>query len=117
MEDLSHLWYHRVADGPTAGFRKILVTEPEHPFAEHWWPRGHTLGWEHALVHQWVGLARAHAAGAPPAAPQATFADGWRADVVVHALAESAATQRAVPVNYGLSAASNPRQELAHARP
>ena len=35
-----------------AGFRTILVTDPEHPFLRHWWPAGHVLGWEHTFVHE-----------------------------------------------------------------
>ncbi len=33
----------------TAGFRRILVTEPGHPYVAAWWPPGHGLGYEHAL--------------------------------------------------------------------
>lgn len=119
MEDLNHLWLHRAADGATAGFRRILVTEPQHPFVAHWWPTGHGLGWEHSLVHQWVGLARALRAGAAPEVPQASFEDGRRADVVVHALAHAAQTRRAVPIAYDAPAGAAtqttpPRQEPMH---
>ncbi len=119
MEDLNHLWLHRVADGANAGFRKILVTEPEHPFLSNWWPTGHGLGWEHSLVHQWIGLGRALADGERPAPPQASFEDGRRADVVVHALAEAAATRRATAIDYAAPAStspSTPSQDDAHAR-
>lgn len=34
------------------GFRRILVTEPEHPYIAGWWPQGHVLGWEHSFTHQ-----------------------------------------------------------------
>ena len=34
------------------GFRRLLVTEPEHPWMDLWWPPGHTLGWEHTFVHE-----------------------------------------------------------------
>jgi predicted dehydrogenase len=34
------------------GFRRILVTEPEHPYAAAWWPTGHGLGYEHTFSHQ-----------------------------------------------------------------
>ena len=34
------------------GFRRILVTEPEHPYISGWWPQGHVLGWEHSFTHQ-----------------------------------------------------------------
>lgn len=34
------------------GFRRILVTEPEHPYISGWWPQGHVIGWEHSFTHQ-----------------------------------------------------------------
>ena len=34
------------------GFRTVLVSEPDHPFWEHWWPQGHMIGWEHTFVHE-----------------------------------------------------------------
>ncbi|WP_336003441.1 Gfo/Idh/MocA family protein [Halorientalis halophila] len=34
------------------GFERELVTEAEDPYVEHWWPPGHVLGWEHAIVNQ-----------------------------------------------------------------
>jgi predicted dehydrogenase len=101
MEDLNHLWFHRAADGATAGFRRILVTEAQHPFLSSWWPAGHTLGWEHALVHQWLGLAVALAdRDTAPPDPQATFEDGWRADIVVDALARAAASGQVTHIDY-----------------
>jgi predicted dehydrogenase len=33
------------------GFKTILVTEPVHPYAGHWWPPGHIIGYEHSFVH------------------------------------------------------------------
>jgi predicted dehydrogenase len=100
MEDLNHLWLYRRTDGESAGFRRILVTEPQHPFLAHWWPSGHGLGWEHSLVHQWIGLAQALAQSAPTPAPQADFSDGVRADAVVDALLRAAANGRATSIEY-----------------
>ena len=34
------------------GFRRILVTEPGHPYMDAWWPQGHVIGWEHSFTHQ-----------------------------------------------------------------
>lgn len=41
------------------GFRRIDVTEPEHPYAGAWWPAGHGLGYEHLFTHQVVDFVRA----------------------------------------------------------
>jgi len=52
LERLNELEFYSTDDPPhLRGFRTILVTEPEHPFLEHWWPPGHVLGWEHAHIH------------------------------------------------------------------
>jgi predicted dehydrogenase len=34
------------------GFETVLVTDPEDPYVDHWWPPGHVIGWEHLLVHE-----------------------------------------------------------------
>ena len=28
-----------------------MVTEDVHPYAGHWWPPGHIIGYEHGFVH------------------------------------------------------------------
>ena len=40
MNELS--FYDAREDSVTAGFRRILVTEPEHPYVDAWWPPGHS---------------------------------------------------------------------------
>jgi len=35
------------------GYQELLVTEPEDPYMDAWWPAGHIIGWEHAMVHQY----------------------------------------------------------------
>jgi len=34
------------------GYETVLVTEPEDPYLDHWWPPGHVIGWEHTFVHE-----------------------------------------------------------------
>ncbi|MGB9955145.1 Gfo/Idh/MocA family protein (plasmid) [Haloferax prahovense] len=34
------------------GYQQILVTDPEDPYLDAWWPSGHGLGWEHTFVHE-----------------------------------------------------------------
>ena len=46
--------------GPTQrGYETRLVTEETDPYVDHWWPPGHVLGWEHAIVHENVEFLRA----------------------------------------------------------
>jgi predicted dehydrogenase len=72
----------------TAGFRRIVVTEPEHPYIDAWWPAGHGLGYEHGFTHQVVDLVTALAAGEQPAP---SFADGLQVQRVLDAVERSAA--------------------------
>jgi predicted dehydrogenase len=73
----------------TGGFRRILVTEPDHPYLSAWWPPGHTLGWENTFTNQAAGLLTAIAAGTQP---EPSFADGLAVQRVLDAAARSAAS-------------------------
>ena len=75
-----------------AGFRRILVTEPGHPYAGAWWPPGHGLGYEHTFVHEIADLAQAIASGR---APEPSFADGLAVQRVLSAVETSAAADGA----------------------
>jgi predicted dehydrogenase len=75
--------------GPaTAGFRRILVTEPGHPYLSAWWPPGHVLGWEHTFTHQVRDLVLAIDKGA---GPEPSFAAGLQVQRVLQAVSASAA--------------------------
>ncbi|MFG2854525.1 Gfo/Idh/MocA family protein [Streptomyces mirabilis] len=88
LERLNELSYHdHTEPGTHAGFRRILVTEPDHPYLEAWWPPGHGLGYEHTFTHQARDLVRAIAAGRRP---EPSFADGLRVQRVLAAVEESA---------------------------
>ena len=50
--DLERLNELDVYTGDSRGFETVLVTNPDDPYADRWWPPGHTLGWEHTLVHE-----------------------------------------------------------------
>jgi predicted dehydrogenase len=89
LERLNELEFYDGADpGATAGFRRILVTEAEHPYLSGWWPPGHVLGWEHTFTHQASDLLTAIAAGAQPAP---SFGDGLAVQRVLDAVQRSAA--------------------------
>ncbi|MGW1189717.1 Gfo/Idh/MocA family protein [Streptomyces sp. NPDC002559] len=89
LERLNELAFHdHTEPATTAGFRRILVTEPQHPYLEAWWPPGHALGYEHTFVHQARDLVRTIAEGTAPAP---SFADGLQVQRVLAAVEESAA--------------------------
>ncbi len=88
LEKLNRLRFYRADDPKTeSGFRDILVTEPEHPYVESWWPPGHLLGYEHSFVHTIADFVRGVVAGKSPAP---TFTDGLANQAVLAAIAESA---------------------------
>jgi predicted dehydrogenase len=78
------------ADEPseTAGFRRIIATEPGHPYVGAWWPPGHGLGYEHGFTHQVVDLLTAISTGEQP---RPSFADGRQVQSVLEAVERSSA--------------------------
>jgi predicted dehydrogenase len=88
LERLNELSFHDHREpAATAGFRRILVTEAEHPYLEGWWPPGHALGYEHTFTHQARDLVEAIASGSDPLP---SFADGLQVQRVLAAVEESA---------------------------
>jgi predicted dehydrogenase len=79
--------------GPKAqrGFRRILVTESDHPFIKAWWPPGHIIGYEHTFTHTVYDLLEAIADNR---IPQPSFVDGLRNQRVLEAIERSARTRR-----------------------
>ncbi len=90
FEDMNVLQFF---DGTTpateAGFTRILVTEPEHPYVGAWWPAGHGLGYEHGFTHQAVDLLGAIAEGRDP---EPSFAEGLAIQRALSAVETSAAS-------------------------
>ena len=99
LERLNELEFcDRADDSAEAGFRRILVTEPGHPYLSAWWPPGHVLGWEHTFTHEVADLVTAIAEGTDPAP---SFRDGLQVQRVLAAVEQSAARESAwtpVPV-------------------
>jgi len=89
FESMNELqWYE--GGGTEAGFRRILVTEPEHPYVGVWWPPGHLLGYEHTFTNEVADLLEAIGAGTDP---EPSFEDGLRVQRVLHAVEESASAK------------------------
>ncbi|MEJ2858922.1 MULTISPECIES: Gfo/Idh/MocA family protein [unclassified Saccharothrix] len=90
FEDMNVLNYFHGEDADLGGFRRIVVTEPDHPYVGAWWPPGHVLGYEHAFTHQAVDFVTAVAGGTDPSP---SFADGLRLQRVLSAVEASAASR------------------------
>ncbi len=73
-----------------AGFTRILVTEPSHPYLSSWWPPGHGLGYEHGFTHQVIDLVTAIASGH---AARPSFLDGLHVQRVLAAVEASSAAE------------------------
>lgn len=78
------------------GFRDILVTEGAHAYANHWWPPGHIIGYEHTFVHTIADFVNAVV---EKRSVQPTFADGLANQIVLEAVAKSAQTKKWVSSN------------------
>lgn len=90
FEEMNVLHLYDNSSGPdTAGFTRVLVTEPDHPYLGAWWPPGHLLGYEHGFTNQAADLL---AAIAEDTDPVPSFADGLRVQRVLAAVEESVAT-------------------------
>jgi predicted dehydrogenase len=87
FEDMNLLhFFDGTEPAATAGFRRIVVTEPDHPYVGAWWPPGHLIGYEHGFTHQAVDLVRDIAAGTNPTP---SFADGLQVQRVLAAVETS----------------------------
>lgn len=87
FEDLNVLEYFSTQDpGAAQGFRRIIATEGEHPYAGHWWPPGHMLGYDHTFVHAVWDLLQGIAKDKNPTP---SFLDGARCVAVLEAVEQS----------------------------
>lgn len=88
LENLNELeYFSRNDSSEIQGFRKILVTESNHPFINMWWPPGHIIGWEHTIIHEIGELLLAIEKGE---SVKADFYDGFRCQQVLDAVLQSA---------------------------
>ena len=88
--------YDNTVPAVDAGFRRILVTEPEHPYLSGWWPPGHVLGYEHTFVHEIADFVADIGAGRDPSP---SFRDGLQVQRVLDAVERSsAADSRWTPI-------------------
>jgi predicted dehydrogenase len=89
LERLNELeFYDAGQPGAERGFRRILVTEPDHPYIAAWWPPGHLIGYEHSFTHEMRDFIEAVAVGKDP---EPSFADALQVQQVLDAVERSAA--------------------------
>jgi len=98
FERMNELEYFdgRGTDPEAEGFRRIVVTDPVHPYVANWWPTGHGLGYEHLFTHQVVDFVTAIGAAT---APSPSFGEALDVQRVLAAVEASAAhASRMTPV-------------------
>jgi predicted dehydrogenase len=89
FESMNELRFYDATEPATrAGFRRILVTEPDHPYMAAWWPPGHIIGYEHTFTHEIRDFLQAIANGDEPSP---SFATGLQVQRVLTAVEASAA--------------------------
>ncbi|KAA9089117.1 Gfo/Idh/MocA family protein [Microbacterium radiodurans] len=88
FERMNELEVYDAAPDSAQGFRRVQVTEAQHPYAGAWWPAGHGLGYEHLFTHQAVDFVRA-VTGGTAASPG--FAEAMQVQRVLAAVEQSAA--------------------------
>ncbi|WP_066287161.1 Gfo/Idh/MocA family protein [Arthrobacter sp. B6] len=89
LENLNELRFlDATAPAREQGYRRILVSEPDHPYLDAWWPQGHIIGWEHTFTHEIRDFLLAVDGGTPPTP---SFEDGLEVQRILNAIEESAA--------------------------
>lgn len=96
FDDMNHLHFWSAKDPvKTQGFRKIMVTEPEHPYMDGWWPAGHPIGYQHTFVNTIKDFLDALAKG-KPCSPDIN--DGLACQVILDAVERSAQSRKWVKI-------------------
>jgi predicted dehydrogenase len=66
LERMNELEYYNNEDAEGEhGFRLIQATESVHPYASHYWPVGHIIGYEHTFINLIADALTGVATGAP----------------------------------------------------
>jgi predicted dehydrogenase len=77
----------RKIDGHTTGWRRIHVTNFEHPYMDRWWVPGLSIGYEHTFIHAAADLLRGVETGTPA---EPTFRTALATQRVSDAILQSA---------------------------
>ena len=96
LENMNHLEYYN-ADDPkdVPGFRSIQVSEGCHPYSDHWWPPGHSIGYQNTFVNEYADFLQAIA---DDTTPEPGFEVGLENQKVLDAVTRSIADDRWVAV-------------------
>jgi len=101
FEDMNLLRFHDAARGPReGGWTRIMCTSAagQHPYAGHWWPDAHVLGYEHGFVNMLADVLRV-LGGEKPEVPLPDFEDAYQTQRVLEAALLSAKERCAIKLS------------------
>jgi predicted dehydrogenase len=91
LEDMNRLQYYNAEDPKDVpGFRSIQTTEGCHPYMSHWWPPGHSIGYQNTFVNQFADFFQAIAEDRKP---EPGFESGLENQKVLDAVSRSITSQ------------------------
>lgn len=96
MERLNELWVYTKGAPEVEGFRRVLVTEREHPFYKYFWPPGHTIGWVESFTLQLYHFLKSVEKGIEYSP---NFRDGAIVNAVMDAIYESLRRGKFMKIN------------------
>ncbi|RLS99905.1 MAG: gfo/Idh/MocA family oxidoreductase, partial [Planctomycetota bacterium] len=90
-------WWDHTLEPKLRGWSRIMCTDSTHPYASHYWPAAHPIGYEHGFVSQAADICAMVAGGAPVVA-MPDFEDAYKTQCVLEAAIRSARERRPVPI-------------------
>ena len=104
LEDPQWLQYFKYVDPTTetkiedhlTGWQKIHVTNFEHPYMDHWWVPGTTIGYEHTFINALADFLKSLEDGTQV---QPGFRSGLRTQKVCEAVLASAESEQWVEIS------------------
>lgn len=90
-------WWDHTLEPKLRGWSRIMCTDGSHPYAGHYWPAAHLIGYEHGFISQAADTAAVVAGGSPVVALP-DFEDAFKTQCVLEAAIRSARERRPVPI-------------------
>ena len=99
FEDMNYLdFFDATLDRRQQGWTRIMATDADqHPYATHWWPDAHIIGYEHGFVNFAADMMNA-LGDKPPVVPMTDFADAYKTQQVLEAALVSAEERTPIKV-------------------
>ena len=90
-------WWDHTLEPKLRGWSRIMCTDAAHPYAGHYWPAAHLIGYEQGFISQAADICAVIAGGSPVVALP-DFEDAFKTQCVLEAAIRSARERRPVPI-------------------